>query len=112
MLSFVAHNERENIRQRQAEGIAAAKARGVRFGRPAKKAPEDFGNLVKLWERGYLPLSKISNYFPNISLAARYFSKRAEVFSSIRSKRDTSELCIKSANLTAIATEFPLSLIL
>ena len=59
LLSFVAQNERENIRQRQAEGIAAAKARGVRFGRPAKKAPADFGNLVKLWERGYLPLSNL-----------------------------------------------------
>ena len=59
LLSFVAQNERENIRQRQAEGIAAAKARGVRFGRPIKKLPEDFGNLVKLWERGYLLLSAL-----------------------------------------------------
>ena len=56
LLSFVAQNERESIRQRQVEGIAAAKARGVRFGRPIKKPPEDFGNLVKLWERGYMPL--------------------------------------------------------
>ena len=39
LLSYVAQIERENIRQRQAEGIAAAKARGVRFGRPAKKRP-------------------------------------------------------------------------
>ena len=59
LLSFVAQNERENIRQRQSEGIAAAKARGVRFGRPIKKPPEDFGNLVKLWERGYMPLSAL-----------------------------------------------------
>ena len=56
LLSFVAQNERENIRQRQSEGIAAAKARGVRFGRPIKKPPGDFGILVKLWERGKLPL--------------------------------------------------------
>ena len=56
LLSFVAQSERENIRQRQAEGIAAAKARGVCFGRPVKKPPADFGNLVKLWERGKLPL--------------------------------------------------------
>ena len=42
VLSFVAENERINIRQRQAEGIAAAKARGVRFGRPPKSLPENF----------------------------------------------------------------------
>ena len=59
MLSFVAQNERENIRRRQAEGIAAAKARGVRFGRPVKKPPEGFGILVKHWERGRLPLSAL-----------------------------------------------------
>ena len=59
LLSFVAQNERENIRQRQTEGIAAAKARGVRFGRPIKKPPEDFAILVKLWERGRLPLPKL-----------------------------------------------------
>ena len=57
LLSFVAQNERENIRQRQAEGIAAAKARGVRFGRPSKDPPENFGILVDQWERGKLPLS-------------------------------------------------------
>ncbi|MDE7269667.1 MAG: recombinase family protein, partial [Acetatifactor sp.] len=43
VLSFVAENERINIRQRQAEGIAAAKARGVRFGRPAIPCPDNFG---------------------------------------------------------------------
>ena len=42
VLSFVAENERENIRQRQAEGIAAAKARGVKFGRPALPLPDNF----------------------------------------------------------------------
>lgn len=42
VLSFVAENERVNIRQRQAEGIAATKARGVRFGRPPKPLPENF----------------------------------------------------------------------
>ena len=56
LLSFVAQNERENIRQRQSEGIAAAKARGVHFGRPIKRPPEDFDILVKQWKRGKLPL--------------------------------------------------------
>jgi DNA invertase Pin-like site-specific DNA recombinase len=59
LFSFVAQNERESIRQRQAEGIAAAKVRGVRFGRPVKKPPEDFGALVRLWERGELPLPEL-----------------------------------------------------
>ena len=50
VLSFVAQKERENIRQRQAEGIAAAKARGVRFGRLPDQLPEDFDILVRLWK--------------------------------------------------------------
>lgn len=52
ILSFVAQSERENIRKRQAEGIAAAKARGVVFGRPAKAAPDDFAEIVGDWESG------------------------------------------------------------
>ena len=51
VLSFAAENERMNIRQRQAEGIAAAKARGVRFGRPQIIMPEYFGKTVRSWER-------------------------------------------------------------
>ena len=52
VLSFVAENERINIRQRQAEGIAAAKARGVRFGRPPKSLPENFYQCYQQWEAG------------------------------------------------------------
>ncbi|MDR1013959.1 MAG: recombinase family protein [Coriobacteriales bacterium] len=59
VLSFVAHSERESIRKRQAEGIAAARARGVRFGRPATRPPEGFGALVREWERGELPISEL-----------------------------------------------------
>ncbi len=55
ILSFVAQNERENIRKRQAEGIASAKARGVKFGRPEIKLPEDFGKIVNAWEQRKLP---------------------------------------------------------
>ncbi len=54
VLSFVAQSERENIRKRQAEGIAAAKQKGVRFGRPEVPMPQDFGRLVALWEQGSL----------------------------------------------------------
>jgi DNA invertase Pin-like site-specific DNA recombinase len=59
ILSFVAQNERENIRKRQSEGIAAAKARGVRFGRPIKKPPENFREFVRVWEHDKLPLEII-----------------------------------------------------
>ena len=52
VLSFVAENERTNIRQRQAEGIAAAKARGVRFGRTPKPLPENFEEVYQRWCSG------------------------------------------------------------
>jgi len=59
VLSFVAHSERDSIKKRQAEGIAAAKARGVTFGRPPKELPEDFGELVKQWERKNISTEKV-----------------------------------------------------
>jgi DNA invertase Pin-like site-specific DNA recombinase len=59
ILSFVAHSERDNIRKRQAEGIKAARLRGVRFGRPVKKSPENFSETVKLWERGKITISEV-----------------------------------------------------
>ena len=49
LLSYVAQSERENIRRRQAEGIAAAKARGVKFGRPPRKRPAEFANIRAAW---------------------------------------------------------------
>ncbi len=52
VLSFVAENERTNIRQRQAEGIAAAKARGVRFGRPPRPLPENYHRVYQRWKAG------------------------------------------------------------
>lgn len=52
ILSFVAENERATIKQRQAEGIAVAKARGVRFGRPPKPLPEDFYKIYQKWKEG------------------------------------------------------------
>ena len=50
LLSYVAETERAFIKQRQAEGIAAAKARGVRFGRPAKPLPDNFDEIRIKWE--------------------------------------------------------------
>ena len=54
LLSYVAQTEREFIHQRQAEGIAAAKARGVKFGRPYKELPAGFQEVKARWERGEL----------------------------------------------------------
>ncbi len=52
VLSFVAENERKNIRERQKEGIEAARRRGVRFGRPAKPVPENFEQVCGKWAAG------------------------------------------------------------
>lgn len=52
ILSFVAQSERENIKKRQAEGIAAAKAKGVKFGRPEAPLPENFNRIIKEWDKG------------------------------------------------------------
>ena len=59
ILSFVAQNERESIRKRQAEGIAAAKARGIKFGRPGKTLPDNFEMLVNAWEQKELPIGEV-----------------------------------------------------
>ena len=61
VLFFVAENERSNIKQRQAEGISAAKMRGVQFGRPAKPLQEDFLNACQRWQRGELSASDAAN---------------------------------------------------
>lgn len=58
ILSFVAQNERENIRKRQAQGIAAAKARGVRFGRPPIVLSENFAEIANKWKTKELSISE------------------------------------------------------
>lgn len=60
ILSFVAQNERDNIKKRQREGIVAAKARGVRFGRPAKHPPENFAQLVMTLNRGEITMCELA----------------------------------------------------
>ncbi len=58
LLSYVAQTERDFIRQRQAEGIAAAKARGVKFGRRPMKRPAEFESMRKEWEAGRISARK------------------------------------------------------
>lgn len=59
LLSFIAENERGTIRQRQREGIEAAKQRGVKFGRPRKPLPENFGQLYEKWILGQISMKEI-----------------------------------------------------
>ena len=59
ILSFVAQNERENIKKRQEQGIAAAKAKGVQFGRPVKEVPEEFDEIVRMWEDKKIDLNEV-----------------------------------------------------
>ena len=58
LLSYVSENERTNIKQRQAEGIAAAKARGVKFGRPPLPIPENFYQMHKDWRAGKITIDE------------------------------------------------------
>lgn len=59
ILSFVAQSERENIKKRQEQGIAAAKAKGVHMGRPVKDVPKNFNQMVSLWEKKKISLEQI-----------------------------------------------------
>ncbi len=59
ILSFVAQSERESIKKRQAQGIAAAKEKGVRFGRPEISVPDNFGKMVQDWETKQLAFSEL-----------------------------------------------------
>ena len=58
LLRYVAENERTNIKQRQAEGIAAAKARGVKFGRPPLPIPQNFYQMHKDWRAGKITIEE------------------------------------------------------
>lgn len=77
LLSYVAENERMNIRQRQAEGIAAAKARGVRFGRPPIPLPDNFYDVHKQWRAKKITLKQAAEA---CNLAETTFIDKAKVF--------------------------------
>ncbi len=78
VLSFVAENERTNIRQRQAEGIAAAKARGVRFGRPSKPPPENFEAVCARWHSGEITGSEAARECGMPLSSFRYRARKQE----------------------------------
>lgn len=77
VLSFVAESERTNIRQRQAEGIAAAKARGVKFGRPPAKLPADFHDVYQRWKNGKITGSEAAK---ECGMALSSFRYKAEIY--------------------------------
>jgi len=84
ILSFVAQNERETIRKRQAEGIKAARARGVHLGRPVKKPPENFIEVVKQWERGKLMTKEVLKL---TELTENTFYRRYREYKATRQKQ-------------------------
>lgn len=76
ILSFVAESERKNIRERQKEGIEAAKLRGVKFGRPAKPLPKNFPSVYLEWESGAITSKKAAELCGMPTSTFRYRSKR------------------------------------
>lgn len=85
LLSYVAENERINIKQRQAEGIAAAKERGVKFGRPPLTLPENFHQVHKEWRDGKISVTQAANL---CGMSQSTFFRRAKEYEN--NKRDFS----------------------
>ena len=77
VLSFVSENERANIRQRQAEGIAAAKAKGIRFGRAPKPLPDGFHDAYQRWKRGEITGTAAAR---DCGMPLSTFRYRAEIY--------------------------------
>ena len=83
ILSYVAQIERENIHQRQAEGIKAAKEKGIKFGRPQRQPPHEFKQVYQKWEKGVISkreAAKQLNASHSVfnSWAERYCAKNAQ----------------------------------
>lgn len=79
LLSYVAERERDNIKTRQAEGIASAKSRGVKFGRPKTELPKDFLRAYELYQNG---LIKVKDVMSMCNIAKSTFYKYAESIKS------------------------------
>lgn len=81
LLSFVAENERTNIKQRQAEGIAAAKAKGIRFGRPPKPLPDNFHEAYQGWKQGEITGTAAAK---ECGMPLSTFRYRAEIYENAK----------------------------
>lgn len=86
ILSFVAENERNNIRKRQAEGIAAAKSRGVKFGRPPAPLPENFYSVYRLYKTGRITCSNAAR---TLGMPISSFRYKAGVYENKCSKNQS-----------------------
>lgn len=84
LLSYVSETERTNIKQRQAEGITAAKKRGVKFGRPIKEMPPNFGELITKWEKKELTMQEILKTY---DMSESTFYRRMREYNAGKSKR-------------------------
>lgn len=80
VLSFVAQNERENIRKRQAEGIAVAKRNGVRFGPTPRPLPENFAEIFLLWKQGNISITEAAKC---TGMARSTFRKKAKLYNKV-----------------------------
>ncbi|MDD2966251.1 MAG: recombinase family protein [Desulfovibrionaceae bacterium] len=80
VLSFVAQNERENIRKRQAEGIAAAKRNGVKFGPQPQPLPKNFAEISLLWEQGFISMTEAAK---RTEMARSTFRKKVKLYKKV-----------------------------
>ena len=76
IMSYVAENERRSIRQRQAEGIAAAQARGTHFGNPGKPVPDNFTETVQAWRNREITMNQALN---SLGCSRSYFYKKIKM---------------------------------
>ena len=109
VLSFVAENERSNIRQRQAEGIAAAKARGVRFGRPPKPLPENFHHRYQQWKNGKITGTDAAKLCGMPLSTFRYRAERVVIIDQLLTPRGRRVILQKLQRLATQITAHPIN---
>ena len=95
VLSFVAENERNNIRRRQAEGIAAARARGVHLGRPFKEIPAEFESIVKQWEQKIITMAQVMQI---TGMSETTFYRRRKEWRMMQEKQKNASKSVPFAN--------------
>ena len=93
ILSFVAESERENIKKRQAQGIAAAKLKGVKFGRPPKDMPEDFSEIISAWEKRETSLKEV---LERCNISETTFYRRLREYRAVQNGKEDPEALSKS----------------
>ena len=85
LLSCVAESEYQTIHQRQAEGIAAAKAKGIKMGRPTKPLPENFYEVYQIWKNGKVSTAEASR---QVDMLVSTFRYRASIYKNATLSHD------------------------